>query len=339
MKNETREAFNGFCNKIAQLSGVSSAAEQFSVAPSVQQNMERAIQDSSEFLSQVNVIGVTSLAGQRLGIGVSRPIAGRTNTEVRDRETRDVAEISNNEYECVPTEFDTSIKWAKLDAWAHNPGFQLKVRDAITRRQALDRIMIGFNGTHAAVSSDREVYPELQDLNKGWLQQYRDKAPERILSEGASPGEVRVGPGGDYENLDALIFDVTNEMIDPWHREAESLRALSDRHLVADKYFQAVSNHGDTPTELAALDSDMYAAFSRFGGVVPARVPHMPAGTIFITPPENLSIYWQEGSRRRFVIDNPKRNRVEDYQSSNDAYVVEDFGAGCLVENIVFGEW
>jgi hypothetical protein len=29
---------------------------------------------------------------------------------------------------------------------------------------------------------------------------------------------------------------------------------------------------------------------------------------------------------RRYIVENPKRNRVEDYQSSNDAYVVEDIG-------------
>ena len=45
------------------------------------------------------------------------------------------------------------------------------------------------------------------------------------------------------------------------------------------------------------------------------------------------------GSRRRYLKDKPERKRVENYESSNDAYVVEDFGAGCLVENIVFGDW
>nr|WP_243864498.1 P2 family phage major capsid protein [Burkholderia pseudomallei] len=33
-------------------------------------------------------------------------------------------------------------------------------------------------------------------------------------------------------------------------------------------------------------------------------------------------------------MDNPKRDRIENYESSNDAYVVEDFGCGCVAENI-----
>ncbi len=45
-------------------------------------------------------------------------------------------------------------------------------------------------------------------------------------------------------------------------------------------------------------------------------------------------IYWQEGARRRHLKDEPEYDRVADYQSSNDAYVIEDFGAAALVENI-----
>ena len=48
----------------------------------------------------------------------------------------------------------------------------------------------------------------------------------------------------------------------------------------------------------------------------------------------NLSIYFQDNARRRALIDNPKRDQIENYESSNDAYVVEDFGCGCVAENI-----
>ncbi|WP_298844331.1 P2 family phage major capsid protein, partial [uncultured Salinicola sp.] len=57
-------------------------------------------------------------------------------------------------------------------------------------------------------------------------------------------------------------------------------------------------------------------------------------GTIFITALSNLSLYWQTGSRRRYLRDKPERKRVENYESSNDAYVVEDYGFGCVIENI-----
>ena len=53
-----------------------------------------------------------------------------------------------------------------------------------------------------------------------------------------------------------------------------------------------------------------------------------------ITRLDNLSIYWQEGTRRRTIVDNAKRDRIENYESSNEAYVVEDHGAMAVVENI-----
>ncbi len=48
----------------------------------------------------------------------------------------------------------------------------------------------------------------------------------------------------------------------------------------------------------------------------------------------NLSIYVQTGKRRRHIREEPDADQVADYQSSNEAYVIEDFGASALVENI-----
>ncbi|SEM52187.1 phage major capsid protein, P2 family [Halomonas caseinilytica] len=337
MRNDTRQEFNRFAQRVAQLSGVPSAGESFSVEPSVQQTLENRIQESSEFLSSVNIIGVDELKGEKLGLGLTGPIAGRTDTTSKDRTPRDLTSLDAIGYECRSTEFDTYLPWSKLDAWAKFRDFQARVRNQIIKQQALDRIMIGLNGTSAAVETDRVANPLLEDVNIGWLQHYRDQAPARVLSEVvASSGEVRVGPGGDYENLDALVYDVVNEMIDPWHRESTDLRAICGRKILADKYFPLI-NKDQPPTEQRALD--MIVSQKRMGGQQAARVPYMPDGTLLITPPENLSIYWQRGSRRRYLKDEPKRKRVENYESSNDAYVVEDFGAGCLVENIVFGDW
>ena len=55
-----------------------------------------------------------------------------------------------------------------------------------------------------------------------------------------------------------------------------------------------------------------------------------------VTRLDNLSRYYQEGARRRSVIDNPKRDQIENYESSNDAYVIEDYGMAAVSENIEF---
>ena len=62
------------------------------------------------------------------------------------------------------------------------------------------------------------------------------------------------------------------------------------------------------------------------------QAPFVPKGTILITRLDNLSIYYQEGAMRRTIKDKAERDRIEDYTSSNDDFVVENYENGCLVE-------
>ena len=86
------------------------------------------------------------------------------------------------------------------------------------------------------------------------------------------------------------------------------------------------------------MAADLVISQKRIGGLQGMDVPFFPDNALMVTTLDNLSVYWPNGARRRFVTENPKRNRIENYESSNDAYVVEDFGAGCLVENIELSE-
>jgi len=206
------------------------------------------------------------------------------------------------------------------------------VRDGIVQRQALDRICIGFSGVERAADSDRANNPLLQDVNKGWLQKYREQAAARVLHEGEkTAGKVTVGKGGDYENIDALVYDAISNMIDPWYREDPAIVVMLGRGLLHDKYFPII-NGSDTATQ--KLAADVLVSQKRVGGLKAVSVPYFPANALMIQRLDHLSVYWQEGGRRRTVIDNAKRDRIENFESSNDAYVVEDFGSGCMVENI-----
>ncbi|EOV2348016.1 P2 family phage major capsid protein, partial [Enterobacter kobei] len=99
----------------------------------------------------------------------------------------------------------------------------------------------------------------------------------------------------------------------------------------ADKYFPIVNR--DQPNS-EAMAADLIISQKRIGNLPAVRAPFFPANAMLITRLDNLSIYWQAGTRRRSVIDNPKRDRVENYESVNEAYVVEDYDGVCLVENI-----
>ncbi|MBN3005569.1 phage major capsid protein, P2 family [Chromobacterium alkanivorans] len=335
MRNTTRLQYNAYLAAIAKLNGVDVDAviSKFSVTPSVQQTLETKVQESSAFLQSINMMGVSEQEGEALGLGISGPIAGTQDTDAAERSTRDVLSLTGSTYRCEQTNYDTHLKYATLDAWAKFPDFQTRLRDAIIQRIALDRMMIGFNGTSRAATSNRVANPLLQDVNKGWLQKIRDNAPQRWLKEVvAASGKVKVGATGDYKTLDAVVFDAVNDLIEPWFREDTQLVAITGRQLMADKYFPLV-NTIQAPTEQKAAQ-DLITSQKRIGNLQAVQVPYFPANAILITRLDNLSVYYQEGSQRRSVLDNPKRDRIETFQSSNDAFVLEDYGCAALIENI-----
>lgn len=335
MRNTTRIQYNAYLSALANLNGVDIDAitSKFSVAPSVQQTLETKVQESSAFLQSINVSPVNEQEGEALGLGVSGTIAGTQDTDEGDRQTRDLMAMEASRYRCEQINYDTHLKYQTMDAWAKFPDFQIRLRDSILQRIALDRIMIGFNGTSRAATSNRTANPLLQDVKKGWLQKIRENAPQRWMKEvKAGSGQVTVGATGDYKTLDAVVFDLVNHMIDPWYREDTQLVAFCGSQLMADKLFPLV-NTIQPPTEQKAAQ-DLIVSQMRLGNRQAVQVPYFPANGILITRLDNLSIYWQEGSQRRSVIDNPKRDRIETYQSSNDDFVLEDYGCTAFVENI-----
>ncbi len=331
MRNETRIKFNQFKESLGRLNSVGDVSEKFAVAPTVQQTLENKIQESSAFLQRINTVPVTEQAGSKLGLGVGSTIAGTTDTTKADRTPTDPTTLDESGYLCTQTNFDTVLRYAKLDLWAKFPNFQTRIRDALVQRQALDIMMIGFNGKTRSDTSDRTANPLLQDVNVGWLEKIRKFASARVMSSLKTAGKVNVGVGGDYANLDALVMDAVNAMIDPWYQGDTELVAIMGRSLLADKYFPLINKAQPNSETLAG---DLIISQKRVGGLQAVTVPFVPSGSILITRLDNLSRYVQEGGRRRAVIDNPKRDQIENYESSNDAYVVEDYGCACLLENI-----
>lgn len=332
MRNETRLKFNTITAELAKINGVASVNEKFSVDPSVQQRLEERIQQSSEFLKRINIHLVAEQAGQAVGLGISRPVASRTNTNQSERQATDPTELDGRQYFCRQTNFDTAVKYSKLDQWAKFKDFYSRLRNVIIKRQALDRIMIGFNGTSIAENTNIVNNPKLQDVNKGWLQKMREENTSRVLKEGTpSSGKVTVGKTGDYKNLDALVLDITNNFIDEVHQENPDLVVLTGRKMAADKYFPLVNKNQENSEKLAA---DIIISQKRMGNLPLVQVPFFPEGTLLVTTFDNLSIYVQEGARRRHMIDNPKRDQIENYESSNEDYYIEDLGLAAMVENI-----
>ena len=333
MKNATRALFTAYLQDQATLNGVPTVEKQFSIAPSIQQKLENRIQESSDFLKSINIVPVDEMQGQKLGLGTTGPIASRTDTTTKDRATVDAHSLEGQGYQCSQTNYDTHVRYATLDMWAKFPDFQLRLARAIQQQCALDRIMIGFNGESIALDTNRITHPLLQDVNKGWLQYLRENAASRVMASGKAPGKVQVKEDGtaDYKTLDGMVYDATHSLLDTWHAKAGDLVAIVGRNLLHDKLFPLVDGQS-APTEMLA--ADIVRSQARLGGLQAITVPYVPENAVLITSLSNLSIYYQDGKRRRMVIDNPKRDRIETYESSNDAFVIEDLGKACLVENI-----
>ncbi|MPV86916.1 phage major capsid protein, P2 family [Ostreibacterium oceani] len=337
MKNETRDKLEQYFTTQASLNSISidtvRGGHKFIAAPSVEQTLEKRIQESDGFLRSINIFGVDEMEGETIGLGVGSTIASRTDTESAERETRDVHSLNAARYYCRQTNFDTHVRYALLDQWAKFPDFEDKLTASIVTRIGLDRIMIGFHGTNAANNTDRVANPLLQDVNTGWIQKYRNDAPDKVMSDGAAAGSITIGETGDYKNLHALALDIRNNALDVWHRNAAGLCVIMGRDLQADDTMRLV-NQAHSPSESLALAKIRQTGV--IDGLPVIDVPHFPDGTMMLTTLANLSIYTQNGGKRRHFADNPRRDRLETYTSSNDAYAIEDYGLGGIAENVSF---
>jgi len=333
MRNDTRLLFNAFLKRIAQLNGIDDPSKKFAVTNPLEQTMEDKIQESSAFLQQINIVGVPEQQGEKLGLSIGGTLASTQDTDAGDRQTQDPSVLDGHGYLCTKTNFDSHIGYAKLDLWAGFKDFQVRVANMILQRMALDRIMIGFNGTSRAATSNRAVNQLLQDVNVGWFEKIRLNAPQQYIDEIVNlSGVVNVGATGDYKNLDSLVYDSVNNYIATHLQDDTDLVVVLGRQLLADKYFPLIETHGSTPSENKALDTMISS--KRVGGLQAVRAPYIPANSMAITRLDNLSIYYQNGSRRRTIVEEAKRDRIEDYQSVNEAYVVEDYDGICLIDNI-----
>ena len=218
---------------------------------------------------------------------------------------------------------------------------------------------ICFEKEHVADSPRAELvspgHPLLQDVNEGWLHKIRTHAPERVLDDGAltdgATKAIYVAAGGevvdqdatnidtaeaDYANLDALAFDML-DLLDPWHRSDTDLVVIVGWKLVKDKYQNLLQAAGDTATEREAAHRILTLP-KQMAGKRAVIVPFFPEDAILITSLDNLSIYWQEETRRRQIKDEPALDQIENYESVNEDYVVEDYGRTAFAQNIVMGK-
>ena len=82
MRQETRFKFNAYLSRVAELNGIDAGdvSKKFTVEPSVTQTLMNTMQESSDFLTRINIVPVSEMKGEKIGIGVTGSIASTTDT-------------------------------------------------------------------------------------------------------------------------------------------------------------------------------------------------------------------------------------------------------------------
>lgn len=330
MKKETRKKFSALCKNMASQYEVDDVSKSFAATPSLEQKLTDKVTEQSSFLQQINVLGVDELKGEKILGSVTGMLGKRTNTLVTPRLTANLLNLDTKGYECVKTEYDVHLLYATLDAWAKFKDFEQRFSMYVRKAMALARIKVGWHGTSVAVTTDGNANLNGEDVNKGWVQHLREyNSGAQVFDEGATANTIRVGGDGDFANLDGLVYGVLQNVSDV-HRDGGDLVAILGRDLLAYDKTQLYTAQGATPTEKERVEN---ATVTRtYGGLPAMSVPFFPARGLFITSLDNLSLYFQNGAVRQKVNDNAERDRVDHFNTLNEAYVVEDLEKAATIE-------
>jgi len=319
MKQTTRKLYNAMTVRLAKTYGVDSVTETFSASPETEQRLQDKIVEQDNFLQRINVITVAEIKGQNILGSASGPSSGRTDTSVdgQERTPKDLLGLDTYGYQLYQTNSDVYMKYATMDAWAKFKDLAERYARYLQQRIANDRSLIGWYGESAAADTDLTTYPLMQDVNEGWIQYMKVKKAANILLTGTKQaGEIRIGTDGDFLNLDHAVSDLV-EGIPQFLRQ--NLVALIGSELLGmekSALYQAIALK---PTEKTLAT----ASLTSFGGIPVDTPNNFPPRGIVITSYDNLSIYVQEGTWRRHLKDKPEKDRVEDFNSRNEGYVVE----------------
>jgi hypothetical protein len=148
-----------------------------------------------------------------------------------------------------------------------------------------------------------------------------------------------------------MVF-TARDSLPSWAKRAPGLCVIVSDDIISKKY-GAVIARAEGSLDQIARDQIMAQLYNeiQFGGLPGVRAPYMPDGTFLITVlgkpvasqsdgapnplvGSNLSIYYQDGKNRRALMDTPWSDAITDFNSANEAFVIEDLTYACGAENI-----
>lgn len=327
--------FQQFCVALAEYYGVDPShvlgGHAFNLKVPEAAALGENIQQRSDFLQKINCVQVTDIKGNKLFGATEKGITGRK----QDGRYRATLNHDQQGYELFETDSGVIVPWAMFDNFARFGGDLLNLYAEYVQTQiALDMLQIGFHGKSVA---NNTVEADLSDVNKGWLQLLKEQRAKNVLTGGKTANTIKMfGKGADFDNLDALAFDL-KQGLDLRHQNRADLVFLVGADLVGAETQYINKTHGLTPTEKAALGS--HNLLGSFGGLPAIVPPNFPAKGAAVTTLKNLSIYTQGESVRRSLRNDEDRKGIINSYYRNEGYVVEDLGLMTAIEadNVVIG--
>lgn len=274
----------------------------------------------NDLFKQIGVVYAKQEQGE--AIGLLQVMGGTTDTNYNSR--RPKTGTNRGEYHCEQVNFDSYVNFEKIDAYAGSTESDfLEAHEAYLNKHFLKSIlMVGFNGVERARDSNPEKYPLAQDVKKGWLQKIRENAQTNNLKNVINVGEINAV--GHFTSLNKAVKEGLKR-INPIYTDGD-LVAICGRDVI-----------GETP--LSNEENELQGKFitrltKPIAGVKAIYLPYFPDDCILLTRLENLAFYFKRNSLRRGYIDEPAKDLLSHYFSLSLDFVVENFNACALLENI-----
>lgn len=334
-----RQRANEFLLGLAQYHGVADATQEFSIDPARMQELKPLVeQEGQTFLNMLSIMPKPQMKGDVIFIGKAGLTASRTNTLDGDERTPKGAHgKTKNTFDMGPVENDVAITYDEIDSWAMFPNmFELwgmKVRECI----ADDRLRVGWYGQRSDTATDKAANPNGEDVLPGWLSQIKSYNGGSQYTDGSGDAVV-LGSAGElgFPTLDYLV-NVIKAKVDIVYRRSPDLVALISENLANHEEQMYYRINGRKPEQKLTIMQN--GELNRSYGGLPCFVPpFFPDGTVLVTSLDNLHLYFQSTSVRRYVRDYSPRNQYEDFNSRNECYAVGDYRKTALVDGITIDE-
>lgn len=301
------------------------------VEPAIAQRLVRKVQETSGLLKKINMVMVPEKKGEKVGLSPAVFAASRTNTSTGSTPRQPVylGSLDKNEYELFQTNYDTFIRFDTMSSWRYAESqFRAKYMGVVAEAIGNAVVKVGWNGKNAESTTDRAQNGA--DVNRGWLEAIRADAPGVMVGAEATPATIKIGcdetgkrlPDADFATLDAFIFDLHMTKMHTVHQNSPGLVAIIG-HELYNRHNLGLFEQSGAATERNALQSWM--AKQMCGGLPVQMEAFFPKRSVLITSYDNLSHYLQEDSLIMEQEIEHKWDRVTNWRSSVEGYVVEQY--------------